>query len=193
MTEPMTADEQRNALAALGVPAPLIERALKPQTFTVGGMAVEIDDTRTSSSNYVHIDPRMLRFPIRLVLPWSHLVSDNDKYGATITRHKHGGTFPRLILTSEYRDAKLKARAVARVAMTVDGLLFAPLERPLRLLARVWVPNNRVHDVVNFSKCCHDALEGAVYTKDSWLHDVQWQKAGVDVDHPRAEITIEPL
>jgi hypothetical protein len=39
----------------------------------------------------------------------------------------------------------------------------------------------------------HDALEGVVYTKDRWLDDVRWYRAGVDVDAPRAEITISPI
>jgi Holliday junction resolvase RusA-like endonuclease len=64
---------------------------------------------------------------------------------------------------------------------------------PLRLEARVYVPDNRVHDVVNFSKCVHDALKGTVFTDDQWLHDVRWIRAGVDVDAPRCELTITPL
>jgi Holliday junction resolvase RusA-like endonuclease len=57
------------------------------------------------------------------------------------------------------------------------------------------VPDNhpRRHDAVNFAKCTHDALEKLVYTTDHWLYDVRWIRAGVDVDHPRAELTITPL
>jgi Holliday junction resolvase RusA-like endonuclease len=69
----------------------------------------------------------------------------------------------------------------------------APVEIPVKLEARVWVPDNRRRDVPNFAKCVHDALEKLVYVNDCWLYDSRWIRAGVDVDHPRAEITITPL
>ena len=68
---------------------------------------------------------------------------------------------------------------------------FQPADYPVALTARVWMPDRRPgHDVANFAKCCHDALEGLVYVKDEWLYDVHWIRAGVDVDRPRADITI---
>lgn len=129
-------------------------------------------------------------WPIRFVLPWSALVSDNDKYAATLTRSSTGTQFPRLLLTPRYRAAKAKAHVIARDAMSGAQ----PAACPLALVARVWVPDNRPgHDVSNFAKCCHDALEGAVVTKDEWLHDIRWMRVGVCVDQPRAEIEIRPL
>ncbi len=71
---------------------------------------------------------------------------------------------------------------------------FNPLAMPLSLRARVYLPDNRPgHDVANFAKCCHDGLERAVYVKDEWLHRIAWERAGVDIDGPRAEIEIAPL
>jgi Holliday junction resolvase RusA-like endonuclease len=125
-----------------------------------------------------------------LTLPWSALVSDNRKYAAAL----RGKGVPMLIHTEQYRNAKKAAKARAVDAMTVEGQRFPPLARPLALVARVWVPDNRHgHDVANFAKCAHDALEGIVYSKDEWLHDVRWIRAGVDVDRPRAEIEVAPL
>ena len=135
----------------------------------------------------VHANPP-LEFPIRLVLPWSALCSDNEhEVGAIVMRS--GKPYPRKKLTARYKAARDKTEDVARQVMAG----FAPLAQSLALHARVYVPDNRPHDVCNFAKCCHDALQRIVYVNDSWLHDTRWTRAGVDVDHPRAEITVSPL
>jgi hypothetical protein len=122
-----------------------------------------------------------IAWPVRLLLPWSYLVSDNLR---------HGVIDGRLILTSAYRRAKGLIRDAARSKLAGCE----PAACPLALVARVWVPDEiRAHDVPNFAKCCHDALESVVYTKDRWLWDTRWIRAGVDVDAPRAEVTITPI
>lgn len=174
----LTPDEQVSALVRIGVPREKAERTVRgEQRETVG---------------YVAVVGPPLPLPIRVVLPWSVLISDNDKYGAAIinTSGKH---VPKLLLTGRYRAAKETARKLARAAMTVDGYLFTPLRNALQLNAKVWVPNNRPHDVANFAKLVCDALEKAVYVNDSQLHRVTWERAGVDVDRPRAELTIGPI
>ncbi len=95
-----------------------------------------------------------VELPLRFTLPWTALISDNRKYApATGSR---GG---KMILRQEYRDAKSKARALARDA--VGGGL--PIAKPLRMIVRVYVPDARPgHDVCNFAKGVHDALEGIV-------------------------------
>lgn len=119
-------------------------------------------------------------WPVALRLPWSVLVSDNRRYGVIEGR---------MLATAEYRQAKAKIRALASDAMGAA----APTKAPLRLIARVFVPDNRPHDCGNFRKLVTDALEGVVYVNDRQLHDEQWIRAGVDVDAPRAVITITPL
>lgn len=127
-------------------------------------------------------DLSAIQWPLRFTLPWSTLISDNAKYGVI------NGS---LILTKDYRRAKGLVRAVAKQAVGEDR---EPANYALRIVATVWVPDDmRAHDVCNFAKCVHDALEGVVYTKDRWLHDISWRRAGVDVDAPRAEITIQPV
>ncbi len=129
-------------------------------------------------------------WPVRFVLPWSALVSDNDKYAATLTRSSTGTQYPRLLLTPRYRAAKAKAHVIARDAM--GGA--QPAAYPLALVAWVWVPDNRPgHDVSNLAKACHDSLEGAVCVKDEWLHDIRWIRVGVDIDSPRAEIEVRAI
>lgn len=123
------------------------------------------------------------RFPFRLVLPWSHLVSDNRKYAPAM----RGGK-PALILTVEYRNAKRLAAIAARTAWG-DGATYT---EGLELTARVFFPNSyRKRDAHNFQKCAHDALSGIVYDDDSQIVP-RWLPAGVAVDAPRAEITITP-
>lgn len=122
-------------------------------------------------------------FPIGFHLPWSSLISDNRKYGAVENQ---------LILTPEYRQAKRAIAGFAReFLVNTFGDEYKPVAIPLALSAKVWVPDEtRAHDVANFAKCCHDALEGVVYVKDRWLYRVLWERAGVNVDGPHAEIRI---
>lgn len=129
---------------------------------------------------------RTIAFPLTITLPWSALISDNRKYAAAHRKHHER---PLVILTGEYRAAKEKIKGVVRHHVAGCALV----EVPLALEARVWMPDNRLHDVANFSKCVHDALEKLVYANDTWLYDVRWIRAGVDVDCPRAELTITPL
>jgi Holliday junction resolvase RusA-like endonuclease len=131
--------------------------------------------------------------PFSIVLPWSHLVSDNDR---ATPINGEGGKPAKMILAERYKTARLNI--VARVRSKLGGAhdvpaIYTPRNEPLRLEARVWVPDNRVHDVHDFAKGVHDALARQLYTNDHWLHDTRWIRAGVDVDHPRAEITITPL
>lgn len=103
-------------------------------------------------------------FPFTITLPWSALVSDNRKYSPAARRDSNGDPHPLLILRQEYRQAKAKARSIAKDALPAGT---AAVEIPLELRARVWVPDNRPgHDVANFAKCCHDALIDVVYTDE---------------------------
>lgn len=127
-------------------------------------------------------------WPFRLSLPWSCLVSDNDKHRAQLR-----GTGPSakavMVITRSYATAEERIHALALQRM--DGA--SPAAEPLALHARVWMPDERVHDLTNSCKLVHDALEGTVYQNDRWLYDVRWTRAGVDVDAPRCELMIWPL
>lgn len=159
-----------------------------PETITANGGAVTVARIEEDSTPIARPG---IAWPLELVLPWSALESDNRKHGAILTTvGSLRKPVPKLIMQAGYREAKTKARAIARLGVG-DA---AAVAFPLRLEARVWVPDNRPgHDVANFAKCAHDALEKVVYTSDQYLHDVRWIRAGVDVDAPRAEITITPL
>lgn len=169
----MNRDEMRAALKAKGVGDDLIARVI----------AREFGEDAPADAT-VAVD----QWPLRLTLPWTALCSDNRKYGAAVV--KNGTThFPKLVMTPRYREAKAKARQLAAKAM--GGV--SPVEFPLMLTARVYVPDNRQgHDVCNFAKCCLDAFEGVIYKNDAQLHSVLWLRSGVDVDAPRAEIEVRP-
>lgn len=145
---------------------------------------------RTDQTTAVHpiypatpapVDLPQIVWPVKLLLPWSHLISDNARYGVINGK---------LLLTKDYRRCKGQIRELVRTKLgMVDAAAI-----PLRLEAHVWVPDElRAHDVCNFAKCCHDALQTVVYANDRWLWDTRWIHAGVDVDAPRAELTILPL
>ncbi len=167
MSAPMTPAEIERGLIAAGVP--------KEKARGLARVQVMLDEGQRTNLATVAL-------PLRLTLPWTALISDNRKYSpATGSR---GG---KMILRQEYRDAKSKARALARDAVG-DGL---PIAKPLRMIVRVYVPDARPgHDVCNFAKCLLDSLETVVFTNDSLLHRVVMERAGVDPDAPRAEIEI---
>jgi hypothetical protein len=126
-------------------------------------------------------------WPLRFTLPWSHLVSDNCRFAAG-TERRGGG----LLLTTDYRRCRGLIRDKVRDLLGHPAP--SPVAIPLRLEARVWVPDEaRAHDVCNFAKAVHDSLQGVVVTNDRWLWDTRWIHAGADVDAPRAELTITPL
>lgn len=131
--------------------------------------------------------PPATTWPLRFVIPWSRLCTDNEKYAPTKDRNGQA----RIILTGRYRDCKAAVRALAREAM--GGA--PPLDVPLRLQGAVFFPDARTHavDATNCAKLVHDACESAVYVNDRQLYDARWYRAGVDVDRPRAEITITPM
>jgi hypothetical protein len=126
------------------------------------------------------VDLPQIVWPVKLTLPWSYLISDNER---------HGVINGKLLLKAAYRRAKGLTRALARARLgNVEAVSF-----PVRLEAMVWVPDDiRAHDVPNFGKCVHDALETVVYVKDRWLWKASWERAGVDVDAPRAELLLVP-
>lgn len=121
---------------------------------------------------------------VKLRLPWSSLVSDNDRWAPAV---RDGRAI--LLLTEDYRAGKKRIVAVSEAVMNGQPAI----KTPLRFEALVWVPDNRRRDVVNFGKMVLDSLSGIVYADDSQLYDVRWLRAGVDVDAPRADITITPL
>jgi hypothetical protein len=127
-------------------------------------------------------------WPVKLVLPWSCLISDNLKHRAQL-RGSGPSAKAVMVITRAFATAEEQIRALGLSKM--GGA--APASEPLALLARVWMPDERVHDLANSCKLVHDALEGAVYQNDRWLYDVRWTRAGVDVDAPRCELTIWPL
>lgn len=129
-----------------------------------------------------------IAWPVRILIPWSHLVSDNERKEPYLV-HVDGKPAARMRLSRKYAAALERIQQLARNKVG-DA---AAVAMPLAIRGLVWVPDERPHDVANFEKLVHDALEGPLYTNDRWLHDIHWTRAGVDVDAPRAEITITPI
>ncbi len=168
MTHQMTLDEQEAALRRQGFTEHVIARWRQ-------GTMVSVAKTQ----------PRYQDFPIRIVVPWSALISDNDHYVPVVT----AGGKAKLILDDKYREAKRKTRELAQQAMHGN----VPIRTPLRLHVEIWVPDNRTHDSGNFMKCLKDAMALVVYKDDKLLHDERIIRMGVDCDAPRAELTLEPV
>lgn len=173
-----------NQLVALGFDRDVAEQNAAQQLGGRTGKDLLPGQLRVADGERVGVSRPTISFPIRLVLPWSALVSENRRFCARESR---------IFMTAEYKAARAKIVAIARAAMTIEGTSFPPIERPLSLVARVWVPGNHIHDVPNFAGATANALKKIIFVDDQWLHDVRWIRAGVDVDRPRAEIEISPL
>jgi Holliday junction resolvase RusA-like endonuclease len=142
--------------------------------------------------DYVQAVGPPLTFPIRLVLPWSALCSDNERESPSLS-NRGGRPYPIMVKTARFKVAREKVRAVAHAAMTVEGFKFPPLTHALSLVGRLYTPTQRRVDATNFAKGVQDALSKIVYEDDQQLRDVRWVIAGPHTDAPRAEIEILPL
>ncbi len=179
--EQMTPAEIERGLVAQGVPRDKA-RATAIGQITSGTVAIE-------HAGYVDRTLRSrITLPFRIVIPWSLLCSDNEKDVGSLTM-RGGKPIPRKVMSARYKTAK---NAVADKATLIAGPSL-PLTIPLAMHVEVWLPPARRNDALNFAKCVNDALEGIVYANDNQLHDSRWIRRGVDIDSPRAEITITAL
>lgn len=177
----LSEDAMRRALRAQHVPEHLIERHLQRDQSTA------VRPLYPARAEPIGL-PQIV-WPVTLLLPWSYLVSDNARYVARVVGARDK-PHAKLNLSPDYRRGKGQ---VAQAARTKLGDV-EPVSIALTLEARVWVPDEiRAHDVCNFAKAVHDALQTIVYTNDRWLWDTRWIRAGVDVDAPRCELTIRPI
>jgi len=117
--------------------------------------------------------------PVTLVLPWSCLMSDNRHRGPVSSRAD----------AAAYKLARTRAHAEAAEQWGPR----APFSGRIALIARIFPPNAQRRDVGNFAKCLKDALCGVAYADDVQVVDERWIRAAIDIDRPRAEITIEEL
>lgn len=185
----LTAEAIERGLIATGVPQDkahaiaLLEAGLYTNRMPIAGpeMASPAPQSALPAPPYTQ--------GVTLRIPWSALVSDNVKFRVGVRRKDGGQYLGAFILTPEYRAARDRIKALSADVMAGRP----PYAVPLSLTARVWVPNNRRRDVVNFSKALHDAMNAVVYEDDCWLHETHWIRAGVDVDAPRCELTIMPI
>lgn len=123
--------------------------------------------------------------PMKIVLPWSVLVSDNEKYG--LLKTKTGG---RITLKPLYRLAKRRGAEIAR-DMWGDA---PPFTGPVVFRGVLIEPNRRERrDIVNYGKLVQDVLKGVAYVDDSQIDVADWIRGAPDIDAPRLEITITPI
>lgn len=128
--------------------------------------------------------------PFHLTIPWSMLVSDNDKFSASAVRTRNGETKPRMVLTARYKAGK---EAISKIARDLVGEA-KPVECPLIFVGYVYRPSQHRNDATNFAKLVQDALSKVVYDDDTRLFRVTWIKVQEpDVDRPRAEIEISKM
>lgn len=115
---------------------------------------------------------------VTLTLPWPLLISDN---------RRHGLIRGRIVLSADYRTAKVTGGWLAQGAMKGAD----PLKGRLAMLCTLYEPNtSRKRDLLNLSKIVQDIMNDVVYQDDSQLDDVRWVRGAVDADNPRLEITV---
>lgn len=118
---------------------------------------------------------------VTISIPFKHLVPDNQKYGVLVQKGR-----PRMLLRPQYRAAKDCIQHIARKAMNGARLAMEDVE----LHARLWMPDARRRDASNYSKLCHDSLQGAVFEDDTQIKCCTWENMGIDRENPRCEITV---
>lgn len=130
---------------------------------------------------------------VELVLPWSVLLTDNN-------RQHWVGT--RMMTTKAYKAAKARAVESIKQQMTdadwrdLVGPEWWPLYRtqPVAITVTLIEPNRSAkRDLLNYQKLICDAMSGVVYADDSLIDDAHFTRGMPDIDRPRAEITVRPL
>ena len=111
-----------------------------------------------------------------LVLPWSALCSDNERYMIVYGQER---------LSTKYRGALKSIAEHSRIWWRG-----APTIQPVFLWARFWFPDLRKRDAGNYRKALTDALSGIVYDDDRRVSDERYTKVGIDRDRPRCEVTL---
>ena len=159
----LTDEQIRRGLIAQGVPPEKAARAAMSPTFETVTLALGQPPAG----------------PVTLVLPWSALISDNRHRGPVSSRAD----------AAAYKLARTRAHGEA----AEQWGLRAPFSGRIALIARIFPPNAARRDVGNFAKCLKDALSGVAYADDVQVVDERWIRAAIDVDRPRAEVTIEEL
>lgn len=119
---------------------------------------------------------------MRVILPWGAVLHDNHRFIAIRVGYK-----ARLTASPEYREKKTLAEALlcqqwhGKAKMTGD----------LTLYAKCFFPDRRKRDSGNYRKLITDSLSGIAYADDSQLVSETWEKAEIDRENPRIEITLE--
>lgn len=116
-----------------------------------------------------------------LTLPWAVVRHDNHRL--IPSRNRRG-----LIASPEYREGKQAARLLLGAQWRSK-----PLNGAVQVFGRVWMPDRRKRDAGNYRKCLTDAMSGICYDDDAQIWRETWERAGIDRENPRIEITVEPL
>lgn len=121
---------------------------------------------------------------MKLTLPWSAVLHDNHRFIAI-----RMGSKARLSASPEYREKK----EVAETLLVSQWRGKKKLQGELTLHALCFFPDLRKRDSGNYRKLITDSLSGIAYADDSQLVSETWERAGLDRDNPRIEITLQAL
>lgn len=122
----------------------------------------------------------------RLSLPWSLLVSDNERSQPIVL----GNGKLRFVASAKYKAAKQAAREL--LTQQVGGN--PPLAGRVRVTATLIEPNaSRTRDLSNFAKLVNDVMSGIVYVDDGQIDSLTWQRGVPDIDRPRLLLAVEEI
>jgi Holliday junction resolvase RusA-like endonuclease len=138
------------------------------------------------------LDEERVVAPVSIVLPWSTLLTDNN-------RQHWVGT--RMMTTKEYKLAKQRAVEAIKAQIEASnwpdllGHEWQPLfTTPIAIKVALIEPNRSAkRDLLNYQKLICDAMSGVVYSDDSQIDDAHFMRGTPNIDRPRAEITVTPL
>lgn len=124
--------------------------------------------------------------PVTLTLPWSVLISTNQRTNPAGWGRMKGRQF----LTREYRAALNAAEQLVQGQVRGERPRFTG---PVALEMRFFEPDRRRRDPSNLVKLIEDAMAGVVYQDDAQICRSMWERAGVDRRDPRVEIRVTAL
>ena len=119
----------------------------------------------------------MARGYVKLVIPWEHCVSKNQK----TTVWGKG----RPALTAKYRNAKESISV-----LTKKQARRKPYDTPVRIEFVLYEPDRRRRDILNYTQIICDGIEGVAYNNDAQIQYVVVKRGGLDKSNPRMEVRI---
>lgn len=114
-----------------------------------------------------------------ITIPWEYVVSKNQKITVWNGR--------RPALSKAYRVAKETVREIAQ-----EQSIEEPYDTPVTIEFRLFPPDKRRRDILNYTQLICDGIEGVAYTNDWRIDKAVVIREQIDRENPRVEVRVTP-